>query len=95
MRIRDTALSECLQLHSGLTLEKAKRLVMQKEAVKGQYRLLDSIGQDQTTIDTVRKANKTCHCIAWVLEIVVLQTVVAKTQVKGNPARDVAKNMDL
>lgn len=61
MGIEDIVLSECLQLDSGLTLEKAKKLVRQKEAVKGQHQLLNNARQDQTTIDTVRKTNKTCH----------------------------------
>ena len=51
--IRDTALSECLQLDSDLTLAKAKKVVRQREAVRDQQQQLNNTRQDQTTIDAV------------------------------------------
>ena len=42
--IRDISLSEKLQINTDLTLEKAKRLVRQREAVQGQQAILNKHG---------------------------------------------------
>lgn len=54
--IRDTALSERLQLDSELTLEKAKKAVRQKEAVKAQHLQLRGEGtkKDPIVLDEVK-----------------------------------------
>ena len=52
--IRDRTLSECLQVEADLTLEKAKRLIRQREAVKEQGTRLKGAGsEDQTSIDSI------------------------------------------
>jgi hypothetical protein len=58
--IRDVALSEKLQLQADLTLEKAKKLVRQKEAVQEQHLLLQGYGskKDPIVLDEV-KGHKT------------------------------------
>lgn len=48
--IRDAALSEKFQLQADLTLDKAKKLVRQKEAVKEQHRLLQGDGSKNDPI---------------------------------------------
>ena len=47
------ALSERLQLESDLSLERAKKIVSQKEAVKDHSQELNSTKRDQTAIDAV------------------------------------------
>ena len=53
--IRDEALSERLQLDSELTLEKAKTLVRQREAVHEQQALLRHGPKQELTVDAVRR----------------------------------------
>ena len=53
--IRDEALSERLQLDSELTLEKAKTLVRQREAVHEQQVLLRHGPKQELTVDAVRR----------------------------------------
>ena len=53
--IRDTALSERLQLDAELTLEKAKKAIRQREAVQQQQSIL--IGTDRCNVDAVRPIN--------------------------------------
>ena len=57
--IRDMALSERLQLEPDLSLERAKKIVRQKEAVKDHSQELNSTKRDQTSIDAVKKASRT------------------------------------
>ena len=59
--IRDMALSECLQLESDFSLERAKKIVRQKEAVKDHSQELNSTKREQTAIDTVKKATRIPH----------------------------------
>ena len=59
--IRDMALSERLQLESDLSLERAKKIVRQKEAVKDHSQELNSTKRDQTAIDAVKKATRIPH----------------------------------
>ena len=59
--IRDMALSERLQLEPDLSLERAKKIVRQKEAVKDHSQELNSTKRDQTSIDAVKKASRTPH----------------------------------
>ena len=47
------ALSERFQLESDLSLERAKKIVSQKEAVKHHSQELNSTKRDQTAIDAV------------------------------------------
>ena len=42
MGIRDTSLSECLQIESNLTLEQAKKFIRQREAIQQQQSILKS-----------------------------------------------------
>ena len=51
--IRDQKLSETLQLDAGLTLEKAKTSVRQREAVREQKRELDGDKRDDLSMETV------------------------------------------
>ena len=48
--IRDTSLSEKLQLDAHLTLEKAKKAVKQKEAVGEQQRILQATGRNNPIV---------------------------------------------
>lgn len=51
--IRDKTLSQRLQMESDLTLEKAKRLIRQKEAVREQGSVLKNLKEAETTLDSV------------------------------------------
>ena len=53
--IRDHALSERLQMEAELTLDKAKRLIRQREAVKEQQELLKQPTGDDTSLGAVAK----------------------------------------
>ena len=53
--IRDEALSERLQFNPELTLEKAKTLVRQREAVHEQQALLRHGPKQELTVDAVRR----------------------------------------
>ena len=54
--IRDTALSERLQLDPELTLEKAMKMVRQREAVKEQQQILKGVvNPSETNVDRVWK----------------------------------------
>ena len=57
--IRDMALSERLQLEPDLSLERAKKIVRQKEVVKDYSQELNSTRKDQTSIDALKKASRT------------------------------------
>ena len=55
--IRDSALSEHLQLESDLTLDKAKKLIRQREAVRVQQEIMHkSLTKDSTSLDAVRQS---------------------------------------
>ena len=55
--IRDGALLEHLQLESDLTLDKAKKLIRQREAVRVQQEILHkSQTKDDTSLDAVRQS---------------------------------------
>ena len=55
MGIRNTALSEKLQIDSALTLEKAKRIIRQQEAVHEQQdSLKDASATSEHNLDYVR-----------------------------------------
>ena len=57
--IRDSSLSERLQLDANLTLEKAKIAIRQKEAVHEQQRILKGDSKSNPiTLDTVKAAHK-------------------------------------
>ena len=51
--IRDLALSEQLQMETELTLDKAKRLIRQHEAVKEQQDALKQPSKGDTSLDAV------------------------------------------
>lgn len=53
--IRDQSHSERLQMDPDLTLEKAKKLVMQREAVHEQQALLKVDPKVETSIDSLRQ----------------------------------------
>ena len=53
--IRDLALSERLQMEAELTLDKAKRLIRQREAVKEQQGVLKQSSKEETSLDAVGK----------------------------------------
>ena len=54
--IRDCALSECLQLEADLTLDKVKKLIRQREAVRVHQDFLHkSQVKDDTSLDAVRQ----------------------------------------
>ena len=53
--IRDHALSEHLQMEAELTLDKAKRLIRQHEAVKEQQEVLKKPVKEETSLDAVAK----------------------------------------
>ena len=57
--IRDSSLSERLQMDPELTLEKAKRIARQREAIKDHHQQLSGVMGDQITIDYVKKAGET------------------------------------
>ena len=57
--IRDSALSERLQLDAGLTLEKAKTTIRQKESVHEQQNILS--GAVGTSVDGIRTSRTTAH----------------------------------
>ena len=55
--IRDSVLSERLQLESDLTLDKAKKLICQREAVRVQQEIMHkSQTKDSTSLDAVRQS---------------------------------------
>ena len=56
--IRDTALSEKLQMDSGLTLEAAKKAIRQREAVHEQQRTLNEGSKASADLDAVRPQQK-------------------------------------
>ena len=60
--IRDSSLSECLQLDANLTLEKAKTAIRQKEAVHEQQKILkgDS-NSNPITLNAAYKAVPLCR----------------------------------
>ncbi len=53
--IRDNALSKRLQLDAGLTLDKAMKMVRQKEAVGEQQQLLKGTVKDESSLDQLRQ----------------------------------------
>ena len=53
--IRDHALSERLQMEAELTLDKAKQLIRQREAVKEQQEVLKKPVKEETSLDAVAK----------------------------------------
>ena len=53
--IRDQALSERLQMEPDLTLDKAKRLICQRDAVKEQQQALKLPIKEESTLDAVSK----------------------------------------
>ena len=55
--IRDQALSERLQMEPDLTLDKAKRLIRQRDAVKEQQQALKLPIKEESTLDAVSKKN--------------------------------------
>ena len=57
--IRDSSLSERLQMDPELILKKAKRIARQREAVKDNHQQLSGIMGDQIMIDYVKKAGET------------------------------------
>ena len=57
--ICDSSLSERLQMDPELTLEKAKRIARQREAIKDHHQQLSGVMGDQITIDYVKKAGET------------------------------------
>ena len=57
--IRDSSLSERLQMDPELTLEKAKRIARQREAIKDHHQQLSGVIGDQIMIDYVKKARET------------------------------------
>ena len=59
--ICDSALSERLQLDSELTLEKAKKLVWQKEAVHKHQQFLTSKSREGAVVDTMTKSKRSCR----------------------------------
>ena len=58
VRIRDSALSEKLQLDLELTLEKTKKLVRQREAVHEHQQFLSGKSSEGTMVETVSKGNE-------------------------------------
>ena len=61
--IRDINLSERLQLDPQLTLEKAKKAIRQKEAVKEQQKELSSkVDEIRTQQPTLSKTENHCTC---------------------------------
>ena len=54
--IQDTGLSERFQMDEALTLDKAKKLVQQREAVKEQQHVLKR--GEETSLDYVKSINK-------------------------------------
>jgi hypothetical protein len=59
--IRDTALSQRLQVDPDLTLEKAKRQIRQKEAVSQQQHTLGRTGPQETTVSFVQGKKPASH----------------------------------
>ena len=59
--IRDSSLSERLQMDPELTLEKAKRIAHQRESIKDHHQQLSGIMGDQITIDYVNQAVMRSH----------------------------------
>ena len=57
--ICDPSLSKRLQMDPELTLEKAKRIARQREAVKDHHQQLSGTMEDQIKIDYVKKAGET------------------------------------
>ena len=57
--IRDSSISEHLQMDSELTLEKAKKIVCQREAVRDHHQQLSSTKREQIAIYTIKKAGRT------------------------------------
>ena len=57
VRIRDKALSERLQLDPDLTLEKAKKIVHQREAVQEPQEILKTSPKEEKLVDSVRQRN--------------------------------------
>lgn len=55
VRIRDQDLSRCLQMEAELSLDKAKRLICQREAVKEQQEALNRPTKEDTSLDAVAK----------------------------------------
>ena len=55
--IRNSLLSEQLQMDAELTLEKAKKLIRQKEAIHGQQSILHRSESTASTIDAVKNGN--------------------------------------
>ena len=53
--ICDHALSERLQIEAKLTLDKAKRLIRQREAVKEQQKVLKQLDKEDISLDAVAK----------------------------------------
>ena len=53
--IRDNLLSERLQMESKLTLDKAKRLIRQREAVKEQQEVLREPTKEDSSLNAIRK----------------------------------------
>ena len=53
--IRDQALSERLQIEAELTLDKAKRPIRQREAVKEQQEVLKQSNKEDVSLDAVAK----------------------------------------
>lgn len=51
--IRDSALSEMLQMDATLTLDAAKKAVRQKEAVHEQQQTLNAGGRTNTEVDSI------------------------------------------
>ena len=60
--IRDSALSEYLQLESDLTLDKAKKRIRQREVVRIQQEILHKAQtKDNTSLDAVRQSTTVCR----------------------------------
>ena len=59
MKIRDSALSKRSQMDSDLTLEKAKKLVCQREVVHEQQQFLTGKSSEGATVEAVSKNSGT------------------------------------